>query len=71
MTDYSKLKQHISLNDKVYLTLEEASVLFNIGINKMRELCDLKEKDFVIWNGNKRLIKKQKLNDYLDKEYSI
>ena len=32
MTDYSKLKQHISLNDKVYLTLEEASVLFNIGI---------------------------------------
>lgn len=71
MTEYSKKKEQINLNDKIYLTLEEASALFGIGINSMRKLCDRKQEDIVLWVGGKRLIKKQKLNEYLDNQFSI
>ena len=57
--------------EKVNLTLDEASALFGIGINKLRVLSDSKKADFVLWNGAKRLIKRKKFEEFLDKSYSI
>lgn len=56
---------------KPLLTLEEASALTGIGINKMRDITNEND-DLVLYNGSKRLIKREKLIDYLlSIDYSI
>ena len=65
------LKEKLSICDKAYLTLEEAAEYFNIGINKLREMTNDKNCPYVIWNGTKRLIKRKKLEAYLDGVFTI
>lgn len=56
---------------KPLLTLEEASALTGIGINKMRDITNEND-DLVLYNGSKRLIKREKLINYLlSIDYSI
>lgn len=55
---------------KLCLTIEEASKYSGIGINRMRELAD-RRPELCLWNGTKRLIKRAKLEKYLENEYSI
>ena len=57
--------------EKVNLTLEEAAAYSGIGINKLRTLSDKEDCSFVLWVGNKRLLKRKKLDEYLDGAYSI
>lgn len=64
-------KKAIPLWEKRLLTLEEASVLFGIGINRLRLLSDDNNCTFVLWNQSKRLIKREQLERYLEKAYSI
>lgn len=56
---------------KSFLTLEEAAAYFGVGINKLREISDSDNCDFVLWVGRKRLIKRKECLDYLSKAYSI
>lgn len=53
------------------LTLDEAANYFNIGINKLRELSNTPDCEFVLWVGNKRLIKRKKMELFLEKAFSI
>lgn len=46
---------------KANLTLEEAAAYSGIGVGKLRELTNEKDCNFVLWVGNKRLIKKRLL----------
>lgn len=57
--------------EKSYLTLEEAAAYSGIGINKLRKLTDDEKCPYVLWNGTKRLIKRRKLDEYIDRIYSI
>ena len=59
------------LYEKSNLTLEEAASYFNIGINKLREMTESEKCPFVLWVGSKRLIKRRKLDEYLEKTYSV
>ena len=73
--DYMAMMEAINSSTPYYayklcLTLEEAARYSGIGVNKMRILCDRHE-DLFFWNGSKRLIKRKKLEEYLEKEYSI
>ena len=65
------MKDKIALSQKSLLTLEEASAYFNIGVCKMRELTNDENCPYVLWNGNKRLIKRQLLEEHLNRLYSI
>lgn len=65
------LKEKLSICEKAYLTLEEASEYFNIGINKLREMTNDKNCPYVIWNGTKRLIKRRKFEAYLDNVFTV
>ena len=47
------------------MTIDEASAYSGIGKNTMRNLCNAEDCDFVLWIGAKRLIKRQKLDEYL------
>lgn len=70
VTKVSNASEKVPIWVKPLLTLEEASLYFSIGINKLRQITDDK-KEFVIWNGSKRLIKREKLEEYLGKAFSI
>ena len=65
------MRPNIPVWEKKNLTVEEAAALFNIGANKIRELSNEKNCNFVLWVGNKRLIKKNLFEKYLEKTYSI
>ena len=56
---------------KSTLTLEEATAYSGIGRNKLVELSDRVDCDFIVWTGRKRLFKRKKLDDFIDKAYSI
>lgn len=62
---------NVEIKDKILLTLKEASVYSNIGINKIRELTNSDDCDFVLWVGNKRLIKREKFYEFLEHQFSI
>lgn len=50
------------------LTIEEAANYYHIGENKLRLIADEHPNaDFIIMNGNRVLIKRQKFEDFLDK----
>lgn len=53
------------------LTIEEAAAYSGIGRNKLRSLSDQEDCPFVLWVGNKRLIKRQLLDEYINQMYSI
>lgn len=53
------------------LTLIEAAAYTGIGTDKLREISDKEDCDFVLWVGTKRLLKRKKLDEYLEKSFSI
>lgn len=61
------MKREIPIWEKSNLTLEEAAAYSGIGVNKLRKLTDIKNCPFVLWNGAKRLIKRRKLDEYIDR----
>lgn len=61
----------LRIAEKPYLTLQEASSLFNIGINRLRSMTDEERCKYVLFVGSKRLIKRKMFEKYLDNETSI
>lgn len=56
---------------KSNLTLTEADKYFNVGMDKLRKITNDEDCNFVLWVGNKRLIKRELMDEYLKKQYSI
>lgn len=66
------MKYDVPLWEKANLTLEEAASYYNVGMNKLREMTDRKECErYVLWVGNRRLIKRKAFEAYLQGEHSI
>lgn len=64
--------KQIPIWEKSNLTLEEAAAYSGIGINKLRQLTDDDNCEFVLWIGTKRLInKRRKFDEYIEKLYSL
>ena len=59
------MKYEVPIWEKYCLTLDEAAAYFGIGINKLREMTDEPNCQFVIFNGSKRLIKRRMLEENL------
>lgn len=51
--------------EKMTLTVNEAAAYSNIGMNKIRSLMDEPKCPFVIFVGNKRLIKRKEFEKYV------
>lgn len=74
MTDDTKSKAQkleVPIWKKSTLTIEEAAAYSGIGQHKLRELTDSEECLFVLWIGNKRLIKRRELDNFISRMYSI
>lgn len=63
--------KEVPIWEKSNLTIEEAAAYSGIGMNKLRELTDDERCQFVLWIGTKRLVKRRKLDEYIEKAYSI
>ena len=58
--------------NKYVMTIEEASLYFRIGQTKMRSLIDRDPTaDYILWNGNRALIKRKLFELFIDKTPSI
>ena len=65
------MKHEVPIWQKSNLTLEEAAAYSGIGINKIREITNDERCKFVLWIGNKRLIKRRLFDAYIEQTYSI
>ena len=65
------MKCEVPVWEKATLTLEEAAAYSNVGVNRLREISDAKNCNFVLWVGKKRLIKRKLFEAFLEKSYSI
>ena len=65
------IKKEDPVWEKSNLTLEEAAAYSGIGVHKVRELSDKEDCEFVLWVGTKRLLKRRKLDEYIERAYSI
>ena len=61
----------IPIWEKANLSLEEAAAYYGIGINRIRALTDTDDCPYVLWVGNKRLIKCKAFEKYLETLYSV
>ena len=63
--------KEIPIWEKSNLSLEEAAAYSGIGINKLREITNEDRCKFVLWVGNKRLIKRRLCDQFIEQAYSI
>ena len=65
------MKNEVDISKKCLLTLEEAAGYTGIGVNKLRDMSNDERCTWVLWKGARRMIKRTKLEAYLDSAYSI
>ena len=56
---------------KTTLTIREAAAYSNIGINKIENLINGPNCDFVLYVGRKRLIKRKQFEQFIEKHLEI
>ena len=65
------MDSNIPLDQKALLTLKEASVYTGIGINKLRDMSNERNCDYVLFVGRKRMFKREALLRFLEQSYSV
>lgn len=56
---------------KMNLTIREAAAYSNIGINKIENMLKEPKCDFVLYVGNKKLVKRKEFEQYISKSLEI
>lgn len=68
---YTPKKKEVPVWEKPLLTIDEATAYSGIGRNKLLELTERKGCKFVVWRDRTRIIKREKLDEFIDTAYSI
>ena len=64
--------RHIPVWEKFTLSIEEAAMYFRIGENKLRQIVnENRNADFVLWNGNRAQIKREKFESVINNSHNI
>lgn len=61
-------KEKIPIYHKLNLTIEEAAEYSNIGVNRLRMMLSQPDCPFALFVGNKKLIKRNKFEEYINSE---
>ncbi len=64
-------KYDVPLWHKTNLSIEEAVAYTGIGRAKLYEMTNRDDCPFVLWIGNRRLIKRMVFDEYIAKMYSV
>ena len=65
------IQADLPLDSKPLLILKEASAYIGIGINKLRDMSDERNCDFVLFVGRKRMFKREALVKFLENAHSV
>lgn len=65
------MENNIPIWEKINLTIKEASIYSNIGINKIQEMSKNPRCHFVLYVGKKKLIKRKEFEKYLLEQIEI
>lgn len=71
VTLYDIPEKGIPLEMKPLLTLKEASLYTGIGINKLRDMSNERNCNYVLFVGRKRMFKRESLLKFLAESYSV
>ena len=63
--------EQVQIKDKINLTIKEAALYSNIGINKIEELLKNPRCSFVLYVGKKKLVKRKAFEVYLEKQIKL
>lgn len=66
-----KKESQVPIWEKSNLTLEEAAAYSGIGVNKLRDISNDPNCNFVLWVGSKRLIKRRQFDSFIEQAYSL
>jgi excisionase family DNA binding protein len=69
MTDSKTLEMPFWL--KLNMTIKEAAAYSNIGINRIEELLKQSKCNFVLYVGNKKLVKRKEFEQYISKSIEL
>lgn len=61
----------IPISKKLMITVDQAALLTGIGRDKLYEITSRENIDFVLWVGSKRLLKREKLENFLLESVSL
>lgn len=61
----------VPLCEKWLLSIEEASIYFGVGQNRLAKLASQDGCKFVVFVGNTKRIKRKKFEEFLDEQYAI
>lgn len=64
-------KKQTPVWEKELLTIDEANAYSGIGRNKLLELTERRGSKLAVWDGRTRLIRREKLDEFIDKAFSI
>lgn len=70
-TSVKKSVPFVPLCEKWLLSIEEASIYFGVGQNRLAKLALQDGCKFVVFVGAKKLIKRKKFEEFLDEQYAI
>lgn len=62
---------HVAIENKLMLTIPEASEYSNIGQNKLSKLLKNPRCPFVLYVGNKKLIKRKAFDQFIAEKVEI
>lgn len=65
------MRYDVPIWEKSNLTLDEAAAYTGIGVVRLREISNDDNCEFVLWVGSKRLLKRKKLDEYIEGVYSL
>ena len=65
------VKVTVPINQKCTLTIEEAAEYSNIGQNKISELLKMPRCTFVLYVGNKKLVKRKEFEEFISRQVEI
>ena len=64
-------ENNVPINQKLTLTIKEASIYSNIGINKIDSMLRTPNCPFVLFVGNKKLLKRKEFEEFIARALSI
>lgn len=68
---YRKGELRVPIHLKMTLTIKEAAAYSSIGINKIESMLKMPNCPFVLYIGNKKLVKRREFEEYIRSVISI
>lgn len=62
---------NVPINQKLTLTIKEASIYSNIGIKKIDSMLRTPNCPFLLFVGNKKLVKRKEFEEFIARTLSI